>query len=105
MYIERRGSRSIVGNIYKARVDVVDGLEAAFVDIGLENAFLHIDEDRAARRGDPASRAWRGGRQADQLAAEARPGDHRPGRQGPAQDQGGAVHHGPGDRRALPCTC
>ncbi len=46
MYIERRGSRSIVGNIYKARVDnVVDGLEAAFVDIGLEkNAFLHIDE-------------------------------------------------------------
>ncbi len=46
MYIERRGNRSIVGNIYKARVDnVVDGLEAAFVDIGLEkNAFLHIDE-------------------------------------------------------------
>jgi len=46
LYIERRGSRSIVGNVYKGQVDnVLDGLEAAFIDIGLEkNAFLHIDE-------------------------------------------------------------
>ncbi|MEA2418863.1 MAG: ribonuclease, partial [Thermoleophilaceae bacterium] len=37
LYIERRGSRSIVGNIYKGKVDnVLPGLEAAFVDIGLE---------------------------------------------------------------------
>ncbi|HMS61677.1 MAG TPA: ribonuclease E, partial [Solirubrobacteraceae bacterium] len=46
LYLERRGSRSIVGNIYKGKVDnVLDGLEAAFIDIGLEkNGFLHIDE-------------------------------------------------------------
>ena len=46
LYIERRGNRSIVGNVYKGKVDnVIDGLEAAFIDIGLEkNAFLHIDE-------------------------------------------------------------
>ena len=46
LYLERRGSRSIVGNIYKGRVDnVLAGLEAAFVDIGLEkNGFLHVDE-------------------------------------------------------------
>jgi ribonuclease G len=46
LYIERRGSRSIVGNIYKGKVDnVLPGLEAAFVDIGLEkNGFLHVDE-------------------------------------------------------------
>ena len=46
LYIERRGARSIVGNIYKGRVDnVLAGLEAAFVDIGLEkNGFLHVDE-------------------------------------------------------------
>ncbi|HXB64840.1 MAG TPA: Rne/Rng family ribonuclease [Solirubrobacteraceae bacterium] len=46
LYIERRGARSIVGNIYKGRVDnVLPGLEAAFVDIGLEkNGFLHVDE-------------------------------------------------------------
>ena len=37
LYLERRGARSIVGNIYKGQVDnVLAGLEAAFVDIGLE---------------------------------------------------------------------
>src|ERR1700744_2664798 len=46
VYFERRGGRSIVGNIYKGRVDnVLPGLEACFVDIGLEkNGFLHVDE-------------------------------------------------------------
>src|SRR4051795_1331548 len=46
LYLERRGSRSIVGNIYKGRVDnVLPGLEAAFVDFGLDkNGFLHVDE-------------------------------------------------------------
>ena len=46
IYFERRGARSIVGNIYKGKVDnVLPGLEAAFVDIGLEkNGFLHVDE-------------------------------------------------------------
>src|SRR3954453_16294799 len=46
LYLERRGNRSIVGNIYKGRVDnVLPGLEAAFVDFGLEkNGFLHVDE-------------------------------------------------------------
>jgi ribonuclease G len=46
LYLERRGQRSIVGNIYKGRVDnVLPGLEAAFVDIGLDkNGFLHVDE-------------------------------------------------------------
>jgi ribonuclease G len=45
LYVERRGSRSIVGNIYKGVVDnVLPGMEAAFVDIGLErNGFLHVD--------------------------------------------------------------
>ncbi len=46
LYLERRGGRSIVGNIYKGKVDnVLPGLEAAFVDIGLEkNGFLHVNE-------------------------------------------------------------
>jgi ribonuclease G len=58
LYIERRGRRSIAGNVYKGRVDnVLAGMEAAFVDIGLEkNGFLHVDEviapnQRAQRRG------------------------------------------------------
>ena len=46
LYFERRGNRSIVGNIYKGKVDnVLPGLEAAFVDFGLDkNGFLHVDE-------------------------------------------------------------
>src|SRR5262245_22118599 len=46
LYFERRGNRSIVGNIYKGKVDnVLPGLEAAFVDIGLDkNGFLHADD-------------------------------------------------------------
>ena len=46
LYVERRGSRSIVGNIYKGVVDnVLPGMEAAFVDIGLDRAaFLHASD-------------------------------------------------------------
>ena len=44
--IERQGNRGIVGNIYKGRVNrVLPGMEAAFVDIGLEKAgFLHVSD-------------------------------------------------------------
>jgi ribonuclease G len=66
LYLERRGNRSIVGNIYKGRVDnVLPGLEAAFVDIGLDkNGFLHVDEIvlpgvDAPRRGRGSSREGR----------------------------------------------
>jgi ribonuclease G len=64
LYVERRGQRSIVGNIYKGKVDnVLPGMEAAFVDIGLErNGFLHVDEivlpggEQAPRRGRGSGR-------------------------------------------------
>jgi ribonuclease G len=43
LYIERAGRRGIVGNIYAGKVTrVLPGMQAAFLDIGLErNAFLH----------------------------------------------------------------
>ena len=46
VYIERPERRSIAGNIYLGRVDnVLPGMEAAFVEIGLEkNGFLYVDE-------------------------------------------------------------
>src|SRR5690606_36756085 len=46
LFIEREGHRSVVGNIYKGRVeDVLPGMQAAFVNIGLElNAFLYVDD-------------------------------------------------------------
>jgi ribonuclease G len=45
-YLERPERRSIAGNIYKGTVDnVLPGMEAAFVEIGLEkNGFLYVDE-------------------------------------------------------------
>ncbi len=41
LYIERTKDRGIVGNIYKGKVvKVLPGMQAAFVDIGLERAAL-----------------------------------------------------------------
>ena len=50
IYIERRRERGIVGNIYKGKVvRVLPGMQAAFVDAGLERtAFLHVDDIAAA---------------------------------------------------------
>ncbi|MBI5091559.1 MAG: ribonuclease E/G [Candidatus Hydrogenedentes bacterium] len=44
--LEREEARSIVGNIYKGRVDaIVPGIQAAFVDIGFEkNGFLYVSD-------------------------------------------------------------
>ena len=75
LYLERRGARSIVGNIYKGRVDnVLGGLEAAFVDIGLEkNGFLHVDE--IVLPGVEAPRRGRGsGRDSRQITDMLKPG-------------------------------
>jgi len=49
LFIER--SEPVAGNIYKARVNnVLPGMDAAFVDIGLErNAFLHVEDIRSQR--------------------------------------------------------
>jgi ribonuclease G len=45
-YLERPERRSIAGNVYKGVVDnVLPGMEAAFIEIGLEkNGFLFVDE-------------------------------------------------------------
>lgn len=46
VHIERRMKRGLVGNIYKGKVSrVLPGMQAAFVDIGLEKAaFLHASD-------------------------------------------------------------
>lgn len=47
-YIEREGDASFVGNIYKGRVvKVLKGMQACFIDIGLDKAaFLYVDDIR-----------------------------------------------------------
>ncbi|MGX9419426.1 ribonuclease G [Vibrio sp. RC27] len=46
IHIEREAKRGLVGNIYKGRVSrVLPGMQAAFIDIGLEKAaFLHASD-------------------------------------------------------------
>lgn len=55
VYIERSLAQRLVGNIFKGRVEnVLPGMQAAFVDIGLEkNAFLYVEDALAPR-------AWNG---------------------------------------------
>lgn len=46
IYVERRQHQGLVGNIYKGKVHrVLPGIQAAFIDIGLERAaFLHVSD-------------------------------------------------------------
>ncbi len=80
LYIERAGRRSIVGNIYKGVVtNVLPGMQAAFVDIGLhKDAFLYVGdytanlgEDERAPAADAVEDA------ADAEVAEAVPEQRR----------------------------
>lgn len=52
LFVER--GEPLAGNVYKARVaNVLRGMDAAFVDIGLErNAFLQVGDVRSQRLGD-----------------------------------------------------
>lgn len=53
LFVERQEDQRVVGNIYKGRVEnVLPGMQAAFVNIGLErNAFLYVDDALAYKNG------------------------------------------------------
>ncbi|MDF2839431.1 MAG: Rne/Rng family ribonuclease, partial [Clostridia bacterium] len=46
LYVEKHNNRSVVGNIYKGRVEnVLPGMQAAFVNIGIDkNVFLYVKD-------------------------------------------------------------
>src|SRR5690554_1958721 len=54
LFVERQEDQRVVGNIYKGRVEnVLPGMQAAFVNIGLErNAFLYVDDALAYKNGN-----------------------------------------------------
>lgn len=58
LFVERRSRRSLVGDIYRARVEnVLAGMDAAFVDIGLgKNGFLYVDEVQLPEESDARPR-------------------------------------------------
>jgi len=53
LFVNRQDDSDITGNIYKGRVQrVLPGMQAAFVDIGLEQAaFIHVDDVTYPRNG------------------------------------------------------
>jgi ribonuclease G len=55
IYVERPDAGRIVGNIYKGKVEnVLPGMQAAFVQIGLErNSFLYVDDAQPGKVNDP----------------------------------------------------
>jgi ribonuclease G len=55
LLVERVSRSGILGNVYKGRVSrVLPGMQAAFVDIGLQRtAFLHASDIRTADSGEP----------------------------------------------------
>ncbi len=54
IHIERASRRGLVGNVYKGRVSrVLPGMQAAFIDVGLERtAFLHVADIALVRPDD-----------------------------------------------------
>ncbi|MDH3351565.1 MAG: ribonuclease G [Gammaproteobacteria bacterium] len=57
VYIERAARRGVISNIYKGRVSrVLPGMQAAFVDIGLQRtAFLHVSDIVRPQNGDESN--------------------------------------------------
>lgn len=84
--IERNNEARLVGNIYKGKVmNVLPGIQAAFVDVGLEkNGFLHVSDVS----GDPTMSQVMDEDEAAELAEEPA-GTHA----------GGSGHHGHGGGR------
>ncbi len=113
-HLERNERRGLAGNIYKGRVTrVLPGMQAAFVDIGLEKAgFLHVSDfrDEIEALGavaeeiveeDVESEPVDGGDSAESAAGT----DAESVASQPAQDSGPRHRHrrgGGGSRRGLP---
>jgi ribonuclease G len=88
IFVERRRHRGMVGNVYKGRVTrVLPGMQAAFVDVGLErDAFLYVSDVAAdveamedqelgeTATDEPAARGAAGG-----PSGRAEPGGTEPG--------------------------
>ena len=104
LMVDRPDQRRSLGDIYLGRVDaVLPGIQAAFVDIGLEkSAFLHAsdllepdeDDDDAPGEGDDADDV----REAEEVAAEVVEGGKRKGKRPDGEPAQREVR----SRRALP---
>ena len=94
LMIERRKNKGLLGNIYKGRVTrVLPGMQAAFVDIGLERAaFLYVADVTDSRHSRSTSNSMSETRSefspADSDIIARRSGDYGPGLQRAPRYQG-----------------
>ena len=97
LHIERTSRRGLVGNLYKGRVSrVLPGMQAAFVDIGLERtAFLHAADIVRSAGDDTMVNALRPLGAVEDIRRLVNAGRRDPGAgdQGPDGHQGRAPHH------------
>ncbi|MEM9193249.1 MAG: ribonuclease E/G, partial [Myxococcota bacterium] len=86
LYVERKRDRSPVGNVYVGRVTrVLPGMQAAFIDIGLDRAaFLHV-EDVLPHGHDPTTQTEESNGEAAEPEAEKTNGKARKRRSRKAQ--------------------
>jgi ribonuclease G len=93
IFTEPRSERGILGNIYKGKVvRVLPGMQAAFVDIGLERAaFLYVSDISKEALSEDFESLWGAGSEdepEDEEGGEDRParGEHRTGRNSSIED-------------------
>ncbi len=101
---ERPGRGRIVGDVFLGRVDaVVPGIQAAFVDVGIEkSAFLHASDILGVAGGETAERRG-GGRSSARSGPEGGGGRDGRGGEGGRKDEGrqGRVRPGRRGREAV----
>ncbi|HWA15506.1 MAG TPA: Rne/Rng family ribonuclease, partial [Gemmatimonadales bacterium] len=100
LLVDRPDHRRIVGDIYLGRVEaVLPGIQAAFVDIGLEkSAFLHASDLLEPEEEDEEPNGDEGDEAFEEAAAEAEEGNGKRGRNGHSEPRQREVK----SRRALP---
>ncbi len=81
VFVERANKLGLVGNIYKGRVSrVLPGMQAAFVDIGLERAaFLHASDIAPGTRNTLGHKTMRASDPLDDTETVSGPGREDPG--------------------------
>ncbi len=95
LYIERPSGRGLVGNIYQGKVvRVLPGMDAAFVDVGLDKAgFLYVSDTVKPVSGSELGLVTEEGSEDEEVEEAAGPAEQRPEYETPPRITD-LLHHG-----------